>query len=380
MSWYAVESIDRAVYATRRFLFPFGAVRWAKLAFLALVMGGGGTALSGAGTSPVGVSGAESYAWVVPDSWAESAPATESGPLTETAPSGAESVPGAVERALAASAERIAGLDAALLVGIAVGALIAVAALTACSIAFRLVFYDALATDEVALWRPFRDRFRQALGLFAFAAAVAVVTGLPAVGCALALDPELQGVLGLTPDGVPGPASVPTAVLGVLGVFVAATALVGAAASRLTFEFVAPTMVARDVGVLDGWRAVWAAIHGSWRDVVLYVVVHAVVAAGVGIVQAIAVAFVGGVVAVIALVALMLTALALGGVGALVGTTAGAVALAVVLACSLVAVVAATLPVRLVVRTYLTAYEVSTLAGIAPELTLLSPALVDRDG
>ena len=44
MSWHAVDAVDDAVEATRRFLFPFSLVRWAKLAFLVLLMGGSANA------------------------------------------------------------------------------------------------------------------------------------------------------------------------------------------------------------------------------------------------------------------------------------------------------------------------------------------------
>ena len=40
MSWNAVDAVDDAVEATRRFLFPVRLVRWAKLSVLVLLMGG----------------------------------------------------------------------------------------------------------------------------------------------------------------------------------------------------------------------------------------------------------------------------------------------------------------------------------------------------
>ncbi|WP_096396053.1 hypothetical protein [Halorubrum trapanicum] len=363
MTWHAVDALDRAVDTTRRFLFPFEAVRWAKLAFLALVMAGGG-----AGVSGVGVPGAASSSF--------GASSGRAGAWSEFAATESESVPAEVERAVSTAAELLAGLDAVLLVGIAVGAVLVAVALLACSIAFRLVFYDALATTEVALWRPFRDRFRQALGLLAFSAVLAVATGVPVLALVVAVDPAALRAVGVSFGGLTGSSTIVTAALGALAVVALGTALIGTVASRLTFEFVAPAMVARDVGVLDGWRAVWASFRGSWGQVVAYFVVHAVVAAGVGIVQAIAVAFVGGVVAVTGLVALLLAAVPLGGVEALIGTTAGVIVLATVLGCAVVAVVVLTLPVTLLVGTYLTAYEVSTLAGIDPDLAPLSPALV----
>ncbi|TKX59654.1 hypothetical protein EXE44_04245 [Halorubrum sp. SS7] len=362
MSWHAVEAVDRAVRVTRGFLFPFEAVRWAKLGFLALVMAGGGAGASGATTSSFGgPAGGGAGAW------------SDAG-LTEPM-----SVPAGVERAANAGVERLAEVDAAVLTGLALGVLLAGMALFACSIAFRLVFYEALSTTEVALWRPFRDRFRQALGLLGVAVVSAVAVGLPAVAVAIAIDPDLLRFLGVSVGGLAGQSSVTAPVSGVLVVIGATVVLAGTVVSRVTFEFVAPAMVARDVGVIDGWRAVWSSLRGSRAEVIVYFAVHLVLAAGVGIVQAAAAAFVAGVVGVAALVALLLAAVALGGVGAMVGTTAGAVVLAAVFVCAVVAVVVLTLPVALVVRTYLTAFEVSTLAGIDPDLAPLAPTLVAGD-
>ncbi|WP_423998061.1 DUF7544 domain-containing protein [Halorubrum trapanicum] len=354
MTWHAVAAIDRAVDATRRFLFPFEAVRWAKLAFLALVMAGA----SGAGTSSFGVSTGRS------DPWAEIPP-----PEAAMAPGELGSVVGSV-------AERVAGLDAALLAGGALAVLLVVVALAVCSTVLRLVFYDTLATTEVALRRPFLDRFGQGVGLFAFAAALAVATGIPALGVAVAVDPAVFRVLGVSVGGSGGLSAAATAALGAVGV---ALALVGTVASGLTFEFVAPAMIARNVGVIAGWREVLASLRGSAGDVAVYLVIHAVIAAGVGVVQALAVAFVGGLAVAASLVALLLAAVPLGGVEALVGTTSGMIAVALVLIVAALVVVLATLPFRLVARTYLTAYEVSTLAGIDPDLAPLDPTLVPPD-
>ncbi|TKX85642.1 hypothetical protein EXE43_12540 [Halorubrum sp. SS5] len=361
MSWHAVAAVDRAVRVTRGFLFPFEAVRWAKLGFLALVMAGGGAGASGATSSSLG------------------GPAGGAGAWSDAGPTEPVSAPAGVERAANAGVERLAEVDAALLAGLALGVLLAGMALFACSIAFRLVFYEALSTTEVALWRPFRDRFGQALGLLGVAVLSAGAVGLPAVAVAVALDPDLLRFLGVSAGRLAGRSSVTAPVSGVLAVIGATVALAGTVVSRLTFEFVAPAMVARDVGVIRGWRAVWSSLRGSRAEVIVYFAVHLVLAAGVGIVQAAAAAFVAGVVGVAALVALLLAAVALGGVGALVGTTAGVVALAAVLVCAVVAVVVLTLPVTLVVRTYLTAFEVSTLAGIDPDLVPLAPTLVAGD-
>ncbi|VTT86018.1 hypothetical protein DM2_2056 [Halorubrum sp. DM2] len=366
MTWHAVDALDRAVDATRRFLFPFAAVRWAKLAFLALVMAGGTAGASRVGSSGVGVSAAGIGLWT------EISPAgTDSVPILPGAePAGSGSIPIGVEGTLGRAAERVAGLDDALVVAIVVGALIVAVALAACSVALRLVFYDALATNEVALRRPFRARFRQALGVLGVTATLATAAAVPAVAFAVAADSEPTRLFGVSTGGLSGLSTVGTAALGAFCVVFAAVCVLG---SRLTFELVSPTMVARETGVLAGWRRVWSSVRGSPLDVVAYLAVHAVVAAGVGFVQAVAIAFAGGVVGVVALVALVFAAVPLGGLGALVGTTAGGVVLVAVLVCAVAATVALALPVRLVARTYLIAFEVSTLAGIDPGSAPLPP-------
>ncbi|ELZ54076.1 MULTISPECIES: DUF7544 domain-containing protein [Halorubrum] len=361
MNWYAVDALDRAIDATRRFLFPFEAVRWAKLAFLVLVMAGGTAGASRAGPSGLGVSVAGVGLW------AETFPAgVESVPtVTRSTPTGVGTTPSEVERVIARTVERVAGLDDALVVAVVVGALTVGVALAACSVAFRLVFYDALATNEVALRRPFRARFRQALGLFGVTAALATAAAVPAVVFAVALDPEAALLLGVPIGGLSEELS--TFGVVVLGGFCAVFAAICVLASRLTFELVSPTMVARETGVLGAWRRVWSSVRGSPLDVVVYLAIHAVVAAGVGFVQAVAVTVAGGVVGAVALVALVLAAVPLGGLGALAGTTAGGVVLVAVLGCAVAATAALVLPVLVVTRTYLISYEVSTLAGIDPE-------------
>jgi len=388
MSWHAVDALDRAVDATRRFLFPFEAVRWAKLALLALVMAGGTAGASRVAQSAVGVSapGVGLRTEIFPMG-GESDPT-----VTEATPPGVGSTPIDIERVVARisgrvvawsaervvtrTAEHVAGLDDALVVVVVGCALIVAVVLAACSVAFRLVFYDALATNDVAFRRPFRDRFRQALGLLGVTAALATAAAVPTVAFAVALDPDTARLLGVPTGGLSGLSTVGTAALGAFCVMFGATCVLG---SRLTFELVSPTMVARETGVLAGWRRVWSSVRGSRLDVVAYLAVHAVVASGVGFVQTVAVAVAGSIVGVIALVTLVLAAVPLGGLGALIGTTAGGIVLVVVLVCAVVATVALVLPVRLVARTYLIAYEVSTLAGIDPDSAPLAPELAANE-
>ena len=353
MSWHAVEAVDDAVEATRRFLFPFGLVRWAKLALLVLLMGGGAN---------VGVS-----VPAAPD-------ARVSGivGISGSGRAGAETASAAAEFDAAAS-DLLAGVPGRWQV-VAVAALAAgaVIGLSVGSLSLRLAFYDALRTNTVRLWRPFLGRLRQAAGLFV---ASAVLWSIIAVSIGLTV---LVAVAPVTPTGweqvdsfaaAVGSLSVGATVAA--GLLAATTVLFATIALRLTYEFVVPTMAVEGAGVLAGWSRVWRAVRGEWAEVVVYLAVHFFVAIGTAVVEGITVAVVGFAVAAVAGSALLLAAVPLGGLGALAGTTAGVGVVVIVAIIAVATLGALTLPVSVVTRSYLIAYEVATLDGIDPELALL---------
>ncbi|WP_200531837.1 hypothetical protein [Halorubrum sp. LN27] len=365
MGWHAVDAVDDAVEATRRFLFPFNAVRWAKLALLVLLMGGGANAGVSVPTSPDarigGVSGV--------------AGELGTGTRTDAATLGN------------ALSDLFAGASGDwLIVAAAVAAVVVVIGLSVASLSLRLVFYDALRTNEVRLWRPFLGRLRQAVGLFAASVALSAVATVP---IALAV---LAAVAAETPTGW-GPIDSFAATAGSLPIGLAiAAGLVGSAlvllatlALRLTFEFVVPAMVLEDRGVIAGWRRVRQAIAGEWAELGAYLAVHFFVGVGIAVVSGTAFVIAGSAVVAVAGSALLLAAVPLGGLGALASTTAGIAAVAVVVTVAVATLVAVTLPVSVVTRSYLIAYEVATLGGIDPGLTLLHPDLdpdstgADRD-
>jgi hypothetical protein len=353
MGWHAVDAVDDAVEATRRFLFPFSLVRWAKLAILVLLMGGG----ANAGLSVP----------VAPDARLGGISGFSEGLGTGAGSDGAAAVDAAVSDLLAG------GSGDWLVVAVVLIGLVAVG-LSVASLSLRLVFYDALRTNEVRLWRPFLGRLRQAVGLFA----VSVVLWLLAAG-PIALT-VLVVAAGETPigwrpldsfAGAVGSLSIaPAIAAGVLGSLVV---LLGTLGLRLTYEFVVPAMVVGETGVLAGWRRVWRAIKWEWAELLVYLVVHFFVRLGTAIVGGIAFVVVGAVVAAVAGIAVLLAAVPLGGLGALVSTTAGVATVAIVGIAAAATLVAVTLPVGVVTRSYLIGYEVLTLGGIDPELSLLSP-------
>lgn len=342
MSWHAVDAVDDAVEATRRFLFPFSLVRWAKLALLVLLMGGGVS--TNVSIPPI--------------------------------PEGSISVPGASDPSVIGGIDGAGVVDGPILTAIIAGILLVVVALSVASLSLRLVFYDALRTNDVRLWRPFVARLRQAAGLFAASVALSLGFAIPAAIAVIApvLTSSSTGWERLD-SAVMTVASLPTEAVVVLGVLVALFGLTALLALRLTLEFVVPTMIVEDVGVIAGWRRLWRSLRGRFVDIIVYLLVHFVIGIGISIAEGLVIVFVGSVVVVVAGLVLLIASVPLGGISAILGTTAGIVVLGVVLLGAMVTVLILFLPVRVLTRSYLITYEVSTLAGIDRSLTLLHPDL-----
>jgi hypothetical protein len=358
MSWHAVDAVDDAVDATRRFLFPFGLVRWTKLGFLVLLMSGVGGVGANASVSALSDTGVISPGGI--------------GSL----PTGAELSLAGIDPGSVTLGEPIGDLDPGVLAVAAVGVVTLIAAFSVVSLSLRLVFYDALRTNEVRIRRPFLSRLRQSLGLFLFTTVLSAATLLP-LALVVLVGSAANATDGIGPiDSVVGSvgslATGPILVLGFVGaVLVGSTAL----ALRFTYEFVVPTMIVEETGVLGGWRRLWTTLRTRPTDFAVYLVVHAVVSLGLSVVEGIAAVLAVALVATVAGLVLLLAAVALGGLGALIGTTAGAAALAVVAIVGVMVLIALVLPVRIVTRSYRIAYEVSTLGGIDRDLTLLHPDL-----
>lgn len=353
MSWSAVDAVDDAVEATRRFLFPFSLVRWAKLALLVLLMGGGVR-------TNVSVP-------FFPNTEFTTGPGEPVGGPTE-GPSGDPFFgPNGLQGDVGFEA-----VDMSLVIAL-VAVIVAVAiAFSIASISLRLVFYDALRTNEVRLWRPFVGRLRQALGLFVFSTLVSLVMAVPVVVAVLAEVDVGWGPADALGSAVAG---LPTWGIGVLVALAVLLAVVVLFVLRFTYEFVVPVMVLRDVGVLAGWGRFRPTLRESWVEFLLYLVVHFFLGVGISVAESFVFLFVGGLVAVFAGVAVLIAGGLLGGLPAVTGTTAGLAVLAVVVVIAVLALLILLLPVRILTRTYLIAYEVSTLGGIDPELALLDPRI-----
>lgn len=344
MSWRTVTAVDDAVGATRRFLFPFRPLRWGILAVLVFAMAGGVSA---------GV-------------WTFVAADVLLAGFVESIETGGAGATAAIMRlASGVAADRLSLAVAVVAGGTAV-------ALSVASLTLRLLFYDALETNEVRLLRPFFRRFRQAVGLFI----AVVILRTVAVG-AVALATVI-GLVSATPvrwapiESVGGATGALPVESVVAAWMLASLAVLGVSlALRLTYEFVVPMMIADDLGVLVGWKRVVYAVVSEWRETMAYLVVHFFVGLGTALFEAVVVGTLGLSVAAIGGVALLLAAGLLGGLGALVGTTIGLVVVGLVTLTAVTTLLMVAIPIAVLTRTYVITYEVAALGGIDPSVQLL---------
>lgn len=351
MSWHAIDSVDEAIEETRSFLSPFTLRRWLKLALISIFVGTGGGSVFSLFNSGSSLPSDDSFG-------NGSAVGNESAGVpmaggNETIPGGFPSgeLPPPSELLHMASEELVLVVAiAAVLLGIG----LAVALL---SDILRFVFYDDLQTDEVRLIEPAKRRFGQALRLFGFKLVVQLLTLAPFA---------LIGYVVLTGSVPLGPGAYV-----LIGLLVAAILLVSTVVSRITSEFVVPTMVITDSGVLDGWRRFWPVLRGQLSQFGVYLVAHFLLLLAIGIGQSILSVLVFGLVLVIgAVIGLVVVFGLFGGFAAATASTAGVAVLVVLGGLTLLIGWLLLLPVQIVVLTYVTNYEVAMLAACDEALRL----------
>jgi len=360
MSWHAVDAVDDAIETTRRFLFPCRLVRWTKLALLVLLMG------SGARVSTSTPSG--SFTGIT--ALGEGDPAT-AGPFgglvaVDISPITAGSTP----------IDSFVPIGGAFFLAVGVGLLLIIVIISVISLSLRLVFYDALHTNEVRLWRPFIGRFRQAAGLFVVSTALSVAVAVPITTAVLTAVLSL-GPIGWQPADSAAATffSLSTGLIVTLGVIATISWLMLVLALRLTYEFVVPTMIVENSGAIAAWQRLWRSLRGNWADVSVYLLIHFVIGIALSIVEGVAATLVGATAVIVAGIVLLVASVTLGGFSALTGSTVGIVVISVVLLAALLILLMLVLPVRILTRSYLIIYEVSTLTGIDQSLTLLHPEI-----
>lgn len=298
MVWYAIERIDDAVSLTRSLLFPFEAGLWARLAVVVFFVGMG----SGGGNVGTSVSNVPSTAASVPST----------GTSVE-APS--VSIPGEV---------------IALLAGVAVILALLWLVLAWIGATMEFAFVEGLAEQSLSIRRGFSRHRGRGVRLLAFRLVLLLVAGILFVGLTLALffEPITTLLAGESPSVTGSQLAIGVGLLVLAGlVFGIPLVLI----HGFTTEFVVPIMLARECGILAGWRHLWPTIKAEWKQYAVYVLL----AFGLRIATAIAGGIAIGIVAVVLAIPFVIIGLLLG-LGAVVNGTltvpvvAGIVVLAVV--------------------------------------------------
>lgn len=352
MPWYAFDSVDDALDATRNFLFPFSWGRWLRLAVIVFFLGGGSAGLNNVTNIPSSIPS---------DGGTTPAP---SGPTPD----------------LVASLSELTGVspDVVTALGFAVlgvFVLLALLSIVASSV-MPFVLIDALRTNDVRVRGPFKRRFWKGIRFLLFNLGVTFLLVAPfvlAVAFLVFTNPNTAAFESFFAGfGLAG-------FLGVLGVFFVLFFVFGLFLS-FTQQFVIPVMIATDSGVISSWRQFWPTLRGEWKQFVVYLLVRFVLQLGVGI----ATFIVGGILAAIIVVGAVLVGLvvvgAFGGMNAAVGSVAGVVALVVLGVLTLLALLAVSLPIKILVQSYFTAYELSVLGSANERFALLPPRPGQGDG
>ena len=368
MSWHAIDSVDEAIEETRSFLSPFAVGRWLKLALISIFVGTGGSGL-GLLNLPSSIPGDDSPG----NMSAGGGNVTTDGNITP--PSGGEFAPGGNVTAGAPPTGEVpppsellemAGAELGLLVAIGlllVGIVLLLGLLTE---TLRFVFYDDLQTDTVRLIKPAKRRFGQALRLYGFKIGLGLLTVGPLAGLVVffAVADIPVGLL----------------VFAAAGLLIIGVMLLSTIVSRITNEFVVPTMVVTDSGVLDGWRRFWPVFRGQLSQFGVYLVVHFLLLLAVGIAQAILSVIVYGIVLTIGgVIGLVIVFGLFGGLSAAASSTAALVVLGLLALVTLLIGWVVLLPVQIAVLTYVTNYEVAMLAACDEELRLRPATTTSAD-
>lgn len=316
MTLHALEAIGDAIRATRELLWPIDAGLWAKLALLAVFIGGGLTV-----------------------------PSVQFGDLG--AINGEPDVP------FEPTPEWVVVIGIVLAVFLVGWALIGILRAI-----MEFLFIEGLRNERVHLRTYWSERWRQGVRLFGFRVLIRVpvlgafLAWLVVIAAPLFLDgarPRLAGVL---------------FVLGIPALLF--MAILYALIDGFTTVFVVPLMIDDASGVLDGWRRLWPSISDAWKQYLAY--------AGVGFVLSIALgllaSFVVGIVAVVLAIPLIL-------VGVLIYVTIGVSSglglflLVVIGTLYLVGIALTWALTQVPVVTYLRYYALLVLGAIEPEFDLI---------
>ena len=130
-----------------------------------------------------------------------------------------------------------------------------------------------------------------------------------------------------------------------------------------TIDFVVPIMIAKDCGVIEGWKECWNVMKRGWLQVIIYIIMKFILSVVIMIIMVIIAVIAAIIIGVPFLLAFIAT----------IGLSAGSVLspLAVIL---LIAYIIILIPVILIISvpfvTYIRMYSLDVLGAMAPEYSM----------
>lgn len=316
MSWYAIDCLEDAYETSKNFLLPFDKWLWLKLALIAFFTGAGGFNFP---------TGNFNYPTTFSD--------------------GGETPPpelGIDLWIIAVIVLAVIGL--ALLFGLIGGVM-------------EFVLLDSLRNRKVRILSYFKTHFWKGLRLFLFQIGITILFIAPLFILLAALF-TVAIPLGLI------------SLIILIPVFII-LAIVLALIQGFTYDFVAPIMLIRDVGVIPGWREFWPTLKREWKQYGVYVLIKFVATIAVGILVSIFVGLVGLILLIpFGAVGLAIMS-ALGGLEAMISTTTGIASIAILAILFILIYVPIYLLINVPVITYFKYYALLVLGDTEPVFDLI---------
>jgi hypothetical protein len=319
MSYYALSCLGDALAATKAFLLPVDRGRWLRLAVVVFFLSGG------SGFGSVSTAG------------------------SNTSPSAATGT---------AEVPTLPAVDLVAILAV-VGVVVALGVLyVLVGAVMQFVLVDSLRREQIRVRKTFRRQFRKGLSLFAFQLVVGIVTVAILGGAAfLLIVPATAGSNGV---------GLVFGILGFMALFFVVF-LVAALVNVFTVDFVVPTMVQTDRGLIGSWRRFWPVFRQDLEQFAVYVLVRIGVAIAVGLV--------GGTVVGIAAVIVAVPFFVVGGIA--VAVTGFSLSPAVfgllggLLVAYLLVLFAVVALVHVPLKTYVRYFQLLVLGDADPDLDLI---------
>lgn len=245
--WWAFKAIGTAFDKTRRILLePFNAWTWLKLMIIVFFIGGGANRLG-----------------------------SQAGNMAnyQAGPSDMKAYHMAIGSILSNTNLMY------ILIGVAVLIILIVLLFAYLRNVFSYVLIRALTSGEVHVIRPFIENLGRGFRLFIFTLAVSLLM-IAAIVCLLV--PMIGGIV---IGARMGSAALALAILLFLALLtiIIALSIVVSIFIGFTYDFVAPMVYFKGMGIVESWKSLWASIKKDWKQYGVYVISRWVLELGVGI-------------------------------------------------------------------------------------------------